>query len=76
MAGGGQLRKPVKGLVALHGGEFSIASTEGKGTVVTVALPLDGNGEATGDLLEFPPRLAETTTGKMSDGYAAQAKIA
>jgi cell cycle sensor histidine kinase DivJ len=66
----------VKGLVALHGGEFSIASTEGKGTVVTVALPLDGNGEATGDLLEFPPRLAETTTGKMSDGYAAQAKIA
>jgi cell cycle sensor histidine kinase DivJ len=71
----------VKGLVALHGGEFAIASTEGKGTVITVALPLDGNGEATGGLLEFPPRLGdagreETRTGEMRDGYAAQAKIA
>jgi cell cycle sensor histidine kinase DivJ len=66
----------VKGLVALHGGEFGITSTEGKGTVITVSLPLDGNGEATGDLLEFPPRLEETRTGDMRDGYAAQAKIA
>lgn len=66
----------VKGLVALHGGEFAIASTEGKGTVITVALPLDGKGEATGGLIEFPPRLQETRTGEMSDGYAAQAKIA
>jgi cell cycle sensor histidine kinase DivJ len=66
----------VKGLVALHGGEFSITSTEGKGTVITVALPLDGRGAATGGLIEFPPRLQETRTGEMSDGYAAQAKIA
>jgi cell cycle sensor histidine kinase DivJ len=66
----------VKGLVALHGGEFAISSTEGKGTVITVSLPLDGNGEATGGLLEFPPRLQATRTGEMSDGYAAQAKIA
>ncbi|MGV3553163.1 sensor histidine kinase [Rhizobium sp.] len=71
----------VKGLVALHGGEFGIDSTEGVGTVITVALPLDGNGEATGGLLEFPPRLHDTrlqnnTAGDTRDGYAAQAKIA
>ncbi|NKB50963.1 MAG: hypothetical protein GKR97_01855 [Rhizobiaceae bacterium] len=30
----------VKGLVALHGGEFDIKSKEGAGTVVTVILPL------------------------------------
>lgn len=66
----------VKGLVALHGGEFAIESTEGRGTVITVSLPLDGNGEATGSLLEFPPRLQQTNTGEMSNGYAAQAKIA
>ena len=66
----------VKGLTALHGGEFNITSTEGKGTVITVSLPLDGNGEATGGLLEFPPRLEETRTGDMRDGYTAQAKIA
>ena len=71
----------VKGLVALHGGEFGITSVEGRGTVITVALPVDGNGEATGSLLEFPPRLdetgtGETRTGEMRDGYTAQAKIA
>ncbi|MEE9315130.1 MAG: PAS domain-containing sensor histidine kinase [Rhizobiaceae bacterium] len=31
----------VKGLVALHGGEFDIQSTKGKGTAVTVTLPLN-----------------------------------
>ena len=66
----------VKGLVALHGGEFGIDSTEGKGTVITVALPLDGNGEATGGLIEFPPRLQQIKTGETRGGYAAQAKIA
>lgn len=34
----------VKGLVDLHGGTFSIASTEGEGTVVTIDLPADGSG--------------------------------
>lgn len=34
----------VKGLVALHGGAFAIASTEGEGTVVTIDLPVDGSG--------------------------------
>jgi cell cycle sensor histidine kinase DivJ len=67
----------VKGLVALHGGEFGIESTEGKGTVITVALPFDGVGEATGSLLEFPPRLhSNNNAGDTRDGYAAQAKIA
>jgi cell cycle sensor histidine kinase DivJ len=66
----------VKGLVALHGGEFSIESVEGRGTVITVTLPIDGNGEATGDLLEFPPRLHNIKSGETRDGYAAQAKIA
>ena len=66
----------VKGLVALHGGEFGIDSTEGKGTVITVSLPLDGNGEVKGGLIEFPPRLQHTNAGETRDGYAAQAKIA
>ena len=30
----------VKGLVALHGGEFNLQSRIGEGTTVTVALPL------------------------------------
>lgn len=66
----------VKGLVALHGGSFAIESIEGKGTVITVSLPIDGNGEATGDLLEFPPRLQNIKSGDTRDGYTAQAKIA
>ena len=52
----------VKGLVALHGGVFQIASRLGEGTVVTVRLPLDGvavSGGAAADTpaVEFPPRL-------------------
>ena len=66
----------VKGLVALHGGDFGIESVEGRGTVITVALPLDGNSEATGGLIEFPPKLADVKTGENRDGHAAQAKIA
>ena len=31
----------VKGLVRLHGGEFSIRSRVGQGTRITVRLPLD-----------------------------------
>jgi cell cycle sensor histidine kinase DivJ len=66
----------VKGLVALHGGQFGIESVEGKGTVITVALPLDGNGDMSGGLVEFPPRLRDVRPGERSDGYAAHAKIA
>ncbi|MDQ0319581.1 cell cycle sensor histidine kinase DivJ [Pararhizobium capsulatum DSM 1112] len=61
----------VKGLVALHGGSFEIASRAGEGTVVTVTIPLDGSGivtgeqatldrvAATGTMVEFPPRLKD-----------------
>lgn len=53
----------VKGLVALHGGQFAIESRLGEGTVVTVTLPVDGPaGEIaaseSGETVEFPPRLA------------------
>lgn len=59
----------VKGLVALHGGRFELASRQGEGTVITVCVPLDGSGirmvneqeivEQT--MVEFPPRLKERT---------------
>jgi cell cycle sensor histidine kinase DivJ len=54
----------VKGLVALHGGTFSIISRPGEGTVVTIILPADGSGVVShtecGEperMVEFPPRL-------------------
>jgi len=52
----------VKGLVALHGGKFTMASHPGVGTVVTIVLPADGSGvfdEGTAASIdfEFPPRL-------------------
>ncbi|MEM9104967.1 MAG: HAMP domain-containing sensor histidine kinase [Pseudomonadota bacterium] len=61
----------VKGLVALHGGEFRIESAVKVGTNVTVLLPADGPEQNRGDLIaerdntavEFPPRL----TGKTAD---------
>ncbi len=34
----------VKGLVALHGGSFAIASAPGEGTVITILIPFDGSG--------------------------------
>ncbi|MCC2609007.1 HAMP domain-containing sensor histidine kinase [Neorhizobium sp. Rsf11] len=55
----------VKGLVALHGGRFSIASRAGEGTVVTVSLPADGSGigskrdQTREEKVEFPPRLSK-----------------
>ena len=56
----------VKGLVALHGGSFSIESRPGEGTVITVRVPADGSGvvregdpRAAGpSTVDFPPRLA------------------
>ena len=52
----------VKGLVALHGGNFCIESRLGEGTVVTILIPVDGPGDRAtahdaGDAIEFPPRL-------------------
>ncbi len=50
----------VKGLIALHGGSFGIASTPGHGTVITVLVPLDGTMVQTAEHhepVEFPPRL-------------------
>ncbi|MEM5473466.1 PAS domain-containing sensor histidine kinase [Hoeflea sp. AS60] len=54
----------VKGLVDLHGGEFTIESSEGEGTVVTIELPADGSGAnpepddgETGAAVVFPPLL-------------------
>ena len=54
----------VKGLVRLHGGDFSIRSRIGEGTVITISLPDDGSGTASAQdgpaddrTVEFPPRL-------------------
>ncbi|THF47586.1 sensor histidine kinase [Allorhizobium terrae] len=65
----------VKGLVALHGGEFKISSRHGEGTLVEISLPIDGSGvsriEATGESqhIEFPPRLQASmvNTGQQSE---------
>ena len=74
----------VKGLTALHGGTFRIESRPGEGTVVMVTLPADGSGVRAADetnMVEFPPRLAETgpdvrTGGKAPGHDKAEAKIA
>ena len=77
----------VKGLVALHGGTFTIASRPGEGTVVRIELAADGSGaggakdasdEAT--MIEFPPRLPaeqglETKSGAEGT-HDAQARTA
>ncbi len=54
----------VKGLVALHGGAFTIASRPGEGTVITVTLPMNGSGASNAGIasawektVDFPPRL-------------------
>jgi cell cycle sensor histidine kinase DivJ len=69
----------VKGLVSLHGGSFVIESQEGVGTVITVTVPINGEGDAGAETFEFPPRLQEKTienkTGETRHG-AAEAKIA
>lgn len=69
----------VKGLVALHGGSFAVESEEGVGTVITVTVPMDGEGDAGTETFEFPPRLKEKTiertAGENRHG-TAEAKIA
>lgn len=78
----------VKGLVALHGGTFAIASKPGEGTVVTITLPADGSGMAGGgesadaeSMVEFPPRIRQlgdiaAKMRKDGDDGPAKAKIA
>lgn len=74
----------VKGLTALHGGTFRIESRPGEGTVVWVSLPADGSGARAAcetNMVEFPPRLAETGADPKKGGKApkhdeAEAKIA
>ncbi|MEN9896158.1 MAG: hypothetical protein RIR97_2010 [Pseudomonadota bacterium] len=66
----------VKGLVALHGGDFVMTSEEKKGTVVRVSLPRDGSGirpadngleaESQSGTVEFPPRLTASAASKTS----------
>ena len=70
----------VKGLVALHGGEFRIESAVKVGTTVTVMLPADGPQRNRGDLgaerdnaVEFPPRLTSKAIGNMETRHG-QAK--
>ncbi|MCJ9748950.1 HAMP domain-containing sensor histidine kinase [Neorhizobium sp. SHOUNA12A] len=77
----------VKGLVALHGGRFAIASRPGEGTVVTISLPSDGSGveakrdDSREEKVEFPPRLRAARHAAMMDEQdfiddRAEAKIA
>jgi cell cycle sensor histidine kinase DivJ len=67
----------VKGLVALHGGQFDIRSRPGEGTVITVTIALDGSGIVGIDeqepveqtMVEFPPRLKERTRKTTSEAH-------
>jgi cell cycle sensor histidine kinase DivJ len=72
--------------VALHGGDFAIASTPGAGTIITISIAADGSGiptagAASNDPVEFPPRLktAPVYAGILEEGLfdgREQAKIA
>ncbi|WP_132559908.1 sensor histidine kinase [Rhizobium sullae] len=77
----------VKGLVALHGGHFAIASVPGEGTIITISIAADGSGADAahaakdGAATDFPPRLkaAATNVAGLEEGLfdgRAQAKIA
>jgi cell cycle sensor histidine kinase DivJ len=76
----------VKGLVALHGGHFAIASQPGEGTIITIEIAADGSGACTGEdtgqtgAVEFPPRLKGAVVAvELEEGLfdgRAQAKIA
>ncbi len=76
----------VKGLVALHGGHFAIASVPGDGTIITISIAADGSGAGAAHAekdgaVDFPPRLkiAATNVAGLEEGLfdgRAQAKIA
>ncbi len=63
----------VKGLVALHGGSFDLASIEGEGTAVTISLPLDGE-VSQNPTLDFPPRLMHVASPVVLQGGAAHGR--
>ncbi|MEX3008074.1 sensor histidine kinase [Hoeflea sp. TYP-13] len=72
----------VKGLVALHGGQFGIESTVDVGTTVTIRLPADGPQRdqnlvdtQPAAAVEFPPRLTRKKQPAMETGHD-QAKTA
>ncbi|MCY1216980.1 Sensor histidine kinase RcsC [compost metagenome] len=66
----------VKGLVALHGGDLTIRSREGEGTVIVVTIPRDGSGIAVAEqeeqrssvTVEFPPRLRDGEARPAAEG--------
>ncbi|MBB4274322.1 sensor histidine kinase [Rhizobium mongolense] len=76
----------VKGLVALHGGHFAIASVPGEGTIITISIAADGSAAGAAHAqkdraVDFPPRLkiAATNVAGLEEGLfdgRAQAKIA
>ena len=73
----------VKGLVALHGGEFRIKSVVGVGTTVTVSLPVSGPGKHVGNnktaglgAVEFPPRLTADNKSELEIMHDDKAKTA
>ena len=58
----------VKGLVRLHGGDVDIRSRLGKGTRVTIRLPIDGDGARTGTepiKLVFDPQVELAAVAEM-----------
>ncbi|AGG73581.1 Putative sensor histidine kinase [Sinorhizobium meliloti 2011] len=67
----------VKGLAELHGGDVSIRSAEGEGTVIVVTIPSDASGAAERQCadapvtVEFPPRLKQHADGKREAGVPA-----
>lgn len=58
----------VKGLVKLHGGDFRVESAPGRGTSVTVTLPLAVEPAVRGEgvVSPFPARLDETRAKRMA----------
>jgi cell cycle sensor histidine kinase DivJ len=71
--------------VALHGGDFAIASQPGEGTIITISIAADGSGAPAADAVkdgtvEFPPRLkAAAVAAELEEGLFdgdAHAKIA
>ncbi|MFC3075826.1 sensor histidine kinase [Shinella pollutisoli] len=68
----------VKGLVALHGGSFSIRSRPGEGTVIAVRVPADGSGIAgeadmpAAAMVDFPPKLTAADDRNGHDERARQ----
>jgi Signal transduction histidine kinase len=71
----------VKGLTALHGGQFALLSRPGEGTVVTITLPADGCGDlglsdgGAETMVEFPPRLKSHAVPGLDQAAASSEKV-